>query len=259
MEESQSSQTKFNDSSVEFVLPVYNEEAILESSVSKLVRHLQQTAKFNWCVTVVDNASTDSTLVEARRLSERLRESVSVMHLPRKGRGYALSEAWQRSNADVVAYMDIDLSTNLEHIESLVMPLLHGDFHVATGSRLSKGSDTTRQLKRELISRGYNFLVWSFFPGRQFVDAQCGFKALSKEAAKKVLPLVRDTSWFFDTELLIRAEQIGYEILEIPVQWIEDLDSRVKILRTAAEDIQGLIRVKREPLQTALARAHSRS
>ena len=240
--------------SVEIVLPVYNEEAILESSVTALVSHLELTATFGWYITIADNASTDSTQARAQHLEQRFRGSVFATHLPRKGRGFALKEVWRRSSADVVAYMDIDLSTNLTHIDSLVGPLLRREFHVATGSRLMAGARTTRSLKREIISRTYNLLVWSFFPKRQFLDAQCGFKALTREAADTLLPIVVDTSWFFDTELLLRAEQMGYKVLETPVEWIEDLDSRVHIFGTAIEDVRGLIRVRRESLKTALRR-----
>lgn len=233
---------------LDVVIPVYNEEKVLEQSVTTLARTLTEVAPFPWRIVIADNASTDRTLEIARRLEASSEGRVAVIHLDQKGRGRALRLAWSTSPAQVMAYTDVDLSTNLHHLMPMVQPLIDGRYHVATGSRLMKASRVTRQWKREVISRCYNGLVKAFFPRRRFVDAQCGFKAITHDAAQELLPLVADEAWFFDTELLLRAEQRGYRVWEVPVEWIEDLDSRVKIVRTAVDDVKGLWRVRRSPL-----------
>jgi glycosyltransferase involved in cell wall biosynthesis len=227
---------------VDVVIPVYNEERVLEQGISTLVAFLHARCPYQWRVVVADNASTDRTLEVARRLSERIPE-VKFIHLDEKGRGRALRRAWMESEADVVSYMDVDLSTNLEAFPPLIEALISGGYHLAIGSRLMKGSATTRQWKREIISRCYNVLAKMMF-FHKVSDLQCGFKALTRQAVRELVPLVKDQGWFFDTELLLRAEQKGYEIFEVPVEWIEDLDSRVNILQTALDDLKGLIRVR---------------
>jgi glycosyltransferase involved in cell wall biosynthesis len=179
------------------------------------------------------------------------------MHLKEKGRGRALKTAWSASEADVVAYMDVDLSTNLWSFLPLVAPLATGHSDVAIGSRLLRGAMVTRQWKRELISRCYNLLIKAMF-GNGFSDAQCGFKAIKRSVAQELLPWVEDNEWFFDTELLLLAEERGYRISEVPVDWIEDLDSRVDITSTALEDIKGLFRVRKERVHRQLSRRKSR-
>lgn len=226
---------------VDVVIPVYNEEAALEKSVLALREFLQKNCPIEWRVVVANNASTDSTIEIAKRLSERFKD-VGYVHLDVKGRGRALRKAWLESDADIVSYMDVDLSTNLRFFPPLIQALLNG-YDVAIGSRLMPASRVTRTLKREVISRCYNLLVKALF-FTTFSDAQCGFKGLTRLAARKLVPLVKDESWFFDTELLILAEKKGYRIKEVPVEWIEDLDSRVHIVRTATDDIKGLLRVR---------------
>ena len=169
---------------------------------------------------------------------------MDYIHLDQKGRGRALRKAWLESNADVACYMDVDLSTNLKHLMPMVGPLFKGEYQIGIGSRLMRGARVTRQFKREVISRIYNIIVKLMFPSRKFSDAQCGFKAITRNAAKDLLPSVQDNRWFFDSELLLRAEQQGYKVWEVPVEWIEDLDTRVKIASTAIEDLKGLWRVR---------------
>ena len=226
---------------VEIVVPVYNEAAQLEERITALRTFLDTSFPFRALVTVVDNASTDDTAEVAAELAARMR-GVAAMHLPRKGRGYALREAWSTSDAPVVAYMDVDLSTSLPALLPLVAPLLSGHRDVAIGSRLARGAHVVRGPKRELISRSYNLLLKLTLRGR-FSDAQCGFKALRRDAAQKLLPLVEDNEWFFDTELLVTAERMGLRIGEVPVDWVDDPDSRVNIVSTAADDLRGVWRL----------------
>lgn len=230
--------------SVDVVIPVYNEEAVLAQSINSLREYLGTHCPYRWRIIVANNASKDRTLEVAQGLAEQYPGEVSVVHLDQKGRGRALKLAWSESDADVMAYMDVDLSTNLEHFMPMIQPVIDGRYHLATGSRLMKGARVKRQPKREIISRCYNTIVKCMFPRRRFFDAQCGFKAIDAAVRSELLPHIVDNAWFFDTELLLRAEQRGWRVWEIPVEWIEDLDTRVKIWDTAIEDLKGLARVR---------------
>lgn len=229
---------------VDVVVPVYNEERDLERSVTTLRRFLGERGQaWVWRIVIADNASVDRTLAIAKDLVARWPAEVAVVHLSQKGRGRALRRAWTESDADIVCYMDVDLSTDLEHLPTLIESLAGGN-DVALGSRLAPGAQVTRGLKREIISRGYNLLIKLFF-WHHFFDAQCGFKGITRRVANEVLPTVQDNAFFFDTELLLIAEKNGYRLKEIPVKWVDDPDTRVKIFKTAWEDIQGLWRLKR--------------
>ena len=226
---------------VEIVVPVHNEESALASSVRRLHRFLLAEFPFSWRIVIADNASTDGTPHVAAALAAEL-PSVSWMRLEDKGRGRALRAAWSASGARVVCYMDVDLSTDLRALLPLVAPLLSGHSDLAIGSRLAHGARVVRGPKRELISRGYNRLLHTALRAR-FSDAQCGFKAIRRDVIDDLLGAVRDDNWFFDTELLVLAQRRGLRIHEVPVDWIDDPDSRVKILRTAVEDLLGVGRL----------------
>jgi glycosyltransferase involved in cell wall biosynthesis len=229
---------------LDVIIPVYNEERDLPVSVRKLREFLLAHCPYKWRIVVANNASIDNTLSIAQALKAEFPGQVDYIHLDQKGRGRALKKAWLASPADVVSYMDVDLSTNLQHLMPMIDPLFKGTHHIATGSRLMSGARVTRQFKREVISRAYNMIISVFFPFKRFSDAQCGFKAMTRRAAQELLPHIDDNRWFFDSELLIRSEQCGYSVWEVPVEWIEDLDTRVKIISTAIEDLQGLWRVR---------------
>jgi putative flippase GtrA len=226
---------------VEVVVPVYNEQAGLERSIRGLHRYLRSQFPFSWRIVIADNASTDATPAIAAELARELR-GVEVLRLDRKGRGLALREAWSHSDARVVCYMDVDLSTDLRGLLPLVAPLLSGHSDVAIGSRLARGARVVRGPKRELISRGYNRILRTVLRAR-FSDAQCGFKAVRGEVARELLSDVRDDGWFFDTELLVLAQRRGLRIHEVPVDWVDDPDSRVDIVRTAIDDLRGVARL----------------
>jgi putative flippase GtrA len=233
---------------VEIVVPVYNEASQLAERILVLRTFLDESFPFRALVTIVDNASTDDTFAVATALADSA-PGVAAIHLPYKGRGYALRAAWSTSAAPVVAYMDVDLSTSLPALLPLVAPLLSGHSDVAIGSRLAQGAHVVRGPKRELISRAYNLLLRVTLHGR-FSDAQCGFKALRRDAAEKLLPLVEDNQWFFDTEMLVTAQRLGLRIGEVPVDWVDDPDSRVDLVSTATDDLRGIWRmVRRRPKQ----------
>jgi len=226
---------------LDIAIPVYNEEADLERNVGRLRRFLDERFPFPSQVTIVDNASTDATWPIAQRLALNL-PGVRAQRLAEKGRGRAVRHAWLGSRAPVVAYMDVDLSTNLNALLPLVAPLISGHSDLAIGSRLATGARTVRSPKRELISRCYNVLLHAVL-GTKVKDAQCGFKAMRADVACDLLPAVQDQDWFFDTELLVQAQRAGLRIHEVPVDWIEDPDTRVEIVPTAIEDLRGVWRL----------------
>jgi glycosyltransferase involved in cell wall biosynthesis len=227
---------------VEVTVPVYNEEKVLAESVRRLHSYLTANLPFRFVLTIADNASTDQSFAIAKRMCSEL-TGVRAIHLDRKGRGLALRHVWDSSNADVVAYMDADLSTRLDAFLPLIAPLVSGHSDLATGNRLSPRSTVVRGLKREIISRAYNRLLRIVLSAR-FPDAQCGFKAGRTDVIKALLPGVRDNAWFFDTELLMAAQRRGFRIHEIPVTWVEDRDSSVDIVRTALADLRGMARLR---------------
>ncbi|MFF4735276.1 glycosyltransferase [Streptomyces sp. NPDC001262] len=228
---------------LDVVVPVYNEEDDLEACVRRLHAHLTATFPYGFRITVADNASTDRTPEVAARLDDAI-EEVSAVRLEQKGRGRALRTVWSVSDAPVLAYMDVDLSTDLNALLPLVAPLISGHSDLAIGTRLAGGSRVVRGPKREFISRAYNLVLRTGLAAR-FSDAQCGFKAIRKDAAEALLPLVEDTGWFFDTELLVLAERAGMRIHEVPVDWVDDPDSSVHIVRTATDDLRGVWRIGR--------------
>jgi putative flippase GtrA len=228
---------------VEVVVPVYNEERALDRSVRRLRHYLDERFPFDATVTIADNASTDGTWVVATRLAAQL-HGVRAVHLDQKGRGRALRAAWSVSEASVVAYMDVDLATDLDALLPLVAPLLSGHSDVAIGSRLARGARVVRGPMREVVSRCYNLALRALLRNG-FTDAQCGFKAMRADVARTLLPLVADDGWFFDTELLVLAETNGMRIHEVPVDWVDDPDSRVDVVATAAGDLRGLLRMAR--------------
>jgi len=236
---------------VDVVVPVYNESTQLSSSILRLRSYLDSEFPFAAVVTIVDNGSTDGTLEIAAALSKDL-EGVRVIRLAEKGRGRALRAAWSLTDAEVVCYMDVDLSTSLDALLPLVAPLLSGHSDLAIGSRLAPGAKVVRGAKRELISRTYNLILRAVLRNR-FSDAQCGFKAVRTDVARKLLPLVDDESWFFDTEFLVVAERSNLRIHEVPVDWIDDPDSRVRIVNTALDDLRGVARLLLSRRQTVLA------
>lgn len=228
---------------LDVVIPVFNEEKDLGPCVRRLHEHLTRTFPYPFRITIADNASTDRTPEVAAVLADTV-DGVRSTRLEEKGRGRALRTVWSHSEAPVLAYMDVDLSTDLNALLPLVAPLISGHSDLAIGTRLARSSRVVRGAKREFVSRAYNLLLRSSLAAR-FSDAQCGFKAIRREVAERLLPLVEDSGWFFDTELLVLAERAGLRIHEVPVDWVDDPDSTVHIVRTATEDLKGVWRVGR--------------
>ncbi|WP_284980945.1 glycosyltransferase [Arthrobacter sp. efr-133-TYG-118] len=229
---------------LDVTIPVFNEERDLEECLRRLHGHLRESFPHGFRITVADNASTDSTLKIAERVARELPE-LAVVHFEEKGRGNALRKVWLASPSPVLAYMDVDLSTDLAALAPLLAPLISGHSDLAIGTRLTRSSRVVRGPKREFISRSYNLMLHSFM-GARFSDAQCGFKAIRADVAQQILPHTLDNSWFFDTELLVLAERCGLRVHEVPVDWIDDPNSSVDVVRTALADIRGMVRLTRD-------------
>ena len=229
---------------VDLVIPCYNEAHVIADSVRSTLSFLGEHPEHEWRIVVADNASTDGTLDAARELEAAHPGLVAALHIPVKGRGLALRNAWLTSDAEVCAYMDVDLSTDLKHLPELIDPLAANEADLSFGTRLDPRSETVRGWRREFTSRAYVFIL-RWFGGLKVSDAQCGFKAIRTDAARALLPVVEDTGWFFDSELLLIAQQNGYRLREVPVKWTDDPDSRVNIIKTATDDLKGLWRLRR--------------
>ncbi len=231
--------------SVDVVIPVYNEERALPQTIPTLRDFLSEPAfPYTWRIVIADNASVDGTPAVGRRLAGEYGDEVEYVRIERKGRGLALRQTWLASPMEIVSYMDVDLSTELQAFPALIGAIAGEGYDIAVGSRLARGARVARSFKRTALSRGYNTIIKAVFRTR-FSDAQCGFKAVSRPVARKLIPLTEDNSWFFDTELLIIAEKMGCRIKDIPVAWVEDPDTRVNISRTVSEDLRGLWRLRR--------------
>lgn len=232
-----------NKSSINIVIPVYNEQSILVGTVRTVYGFIQKNIVDKWHITIADNASTDNTLNIARQLAKRYK-NVRVIHLDQKGRGRALKKAWGESTADIMCYMDADLATDLNALPRMISAIKQGAA-VATGNRFDRHSTVRRDLNRTILSKGYNTIAKLIVKTR-IKDLQCGFKAISKKAKKELLPQVQDPSWFFDSELLILAEKQGYPIAQIPVKWTESQrTSRVRIINTVNNYVKNLLALRK--------------
>ncbi len=235
--------------SVDITIPVLNEERAIQSSLSTLASYLETECPYDWAITVADNGSNDGTSELASSFAAE-NPRTRVIRLDQRGRGRALKSSWSTSTADVVAYMDVDLSTGLESLRHLIDPIVEGRCEVSIGSRLVPESEIARSLQRELISRTYNKIARTLLR-YDIVDAQCGFKAVRTNVARDLISRIEDNGWFFDTELLVLAHRSGMRINEVPVRWVEDNDSRVKIVKTASDDLKGIWRLRRSGTESA--------
>lgn len=227
---------------VDVVVPVYNEARILAGSVRTIVEYLTQGCPCNWRVVIADNGSTDETPGVMRDLA-RHDARIRALRIEARGRGIALKRAWAASDAAIHVYMDADLSSGLHALAPLLDRITEG-YDIAVGSRHAPDAVLTRGLKRDVLSRAYNLFLRSLFR-TALTDVQCGFKAVSHRVVTDLVPLVQSDGWFFDSELLLLAERAGYRIAEVPVQWVEGRDSRVRILPTVTEYLAEAWRLRR--------------
>lgn len=229
---------------INITVPVLNEENKLEASISRVVRFVEEhltTHRFE--IVIADNGSSDQTPEIGQELSRRY-PSVKYLHIGERGRGRALSQVWLASDADIMSYMDVDLSSDLEDFPRLIQPLVYGRADIAIGSRLLPESTVTRCFRREIISRAYSTILRVTFR-TTIRDAQCGFKAATGAAVRHLVPQVEDCFWFWDTELLLLAEKQGFRVEELPIRWVESRDSRVAIVQTARDNLHGLYRLRK--------------
>jgi glycosyltransferase involved in cell wall biosynthesis len=227
---------------VDIVIPVYNGEKELKNSIKTIISFLRKiNFPYKWKIIISDNVSTDNTPKIAKVLSKEYK-NVEYLFIPKKGRGIALRTAWMKSKAEIVSFMDVDLSVELEAFPRMVSKIAEGS-DICIGSRFLKESKVKRSLKREIFSRSYNFLLKLLFQNK-FTDAQCGFKAFNTEAVKRILPFVNDDEWFFDTELLVLAERKKYKISEIPFTWTEGKSTTVKLIKTSIKLLKKAIKLR---------------
>ncbi|MFH0875070.1 MAG: glycosyltransferase [archaeon] len=228
--------------SIDIVLPVYNEEELLEYNTLKLHTHLSSFFKdYNWKIIIAENGSNDQTFRIAKKLCKKY-SNISCFHLKTKGRGFALRNAWTDSKADIVCYMDIDLSTDLSHLKDLISSV-GAKYTAATGSRLSNLSKVSRPIYRSFLSKSYNFLVRLILKTK-IMDLGCGFKAAKRELIVPLFKSVKSNDWFFDAELFLLIEKKEYSIKQIPVKWMHGAKSKVKLTSIISEYMKSIIRMR---------------
>ena len=239
---------------VDILIPVLNEEGCLRASVEKLGEFMraEMSGECDWRVTIVDNDSDDDTPAIGAALAES-DPGVEYVRIAERGIGVALRRGMKRSRADVVVYMDADMSADLRCLPALVRAVAFDGYDVAFGSRLLPDSNASnRKPIRILTSRVNSFIIRRMF-GYPFRDSQCGFKAFSRNAIESTLDSVEDDAWFFNTEFLLRAYWNGCEMLEMPIAWVDDPDSKVNVRKVSAILLAGYWRLKRERIANGLA------
>ncbi len=223
------------------VLPAYNEAKRLRDTVEK-VRESAAKTGYEFEIIIAEDGSKDGTDVIASELSSRYPEVIHLHSDERLGRGRALMNAFERARGKVVVYMDVDLATDLKHLRELVDAIAAEGYDLATGSRLMKDSKTDRPAKREIASRGYNFLV-RLLLGSKIHDHQCGFKAFRREVILEIGRDVKDNHWFWDTEVLVLAQKRGYKVKEIPVRWKHGGETKVDFGRDVVYMFSQILRM----------------
>ena len=214
---------------VSVVLPAYNEVDYLQPAVEKTIQTLNEFAG-SYEVIIAEDGSTDGT---AERAEELMQKTPFVRHIHREkrlGRGTALNNAFKQSNGEVLVYMDLDLATDLKYLKPLVEAITVEGYDFSTGSRMMSESRAERTFSRGISSKTYNFLVRHML-GSKLRDHQCGFKAFKKEPLMQLLDKVEATHWFWDTELLVRAQRQGYKVKEIAVEWKSGKDTKVNLFK----------------------------
>jgi len=216
------------------VLPAYNEAANIEKAVFTTAKTLSKITN-SFEVIIAEDGSTDGTDRIASRLSKQYAYVIHLHSNERQGRGRALKRAFKASSGEILCYIDVDLATDMKYLEKLIRAVSTDGYDFATGSRMMSESDAKRPFKREFASRGYNFLV-RFFLRSKLYDHQCGFKAFRRGPLFELLDEVENQHWFWDTELLVRAEHKGYRIIEFPVYWRHGGSSKVDLVK----DVEGM-------------------
>lgn len=233
---------------VDICLPAHNEETILKKNTLRLYEFCKnQNLPFDWKITIIINASTDHSLLIAQELANKIPE-VFVLTINEPGRGNALQYTWLHSTAEIVCYMDSDLAVSLSSLPVLLTPIINNRADITIGSRYLSESIISRSIIREITSRAYNSLAKLFLKHR-YLDLQCGFKAIRQSVFTNLNPYLKDKNWFFDTEIIIWADKLGYTIKEIPVNWkearFENRTSKVKLLKDSFYFIKKLSNLRK--------------
>ncbi len=223
------------------VLPAYNEAKRLKDTVEKVRKSAAETG-YKFEIIIAEDGSKDGTDAIASELASKYPEVIHLHSDERLGRGKALMNAFERAKGKVVVYMDVDLATDLKHLKELVDAIAVEGYDLATGSRLMKDSKTDRPAKREIASRGYNFLV-RLFLGSKIHDHQCGFKAFKRDVILEIGKDVKDNHWFWDTEVLVLAQKRGYRVKEIPVRWRHGGETKVDFGRDVVYMFSQILRM----------------
>jgi glycosyltransferase involved in cell wall biosynthesis len=233
---------------IDFCLPIYNEEKILNANVTRLLQYCESQAwPFDWRLNLLINGSTDRSEALAKNLAAKHQDRIRTISYAQPGKGRTLGRFSRGSQADILVYMDVDLAVSLENIQTLIDPVLEQKADIVIGSRLLPDSRIDRSFLRELSSQTYNYLS-KIILGHNFSDLQCGFKAIKGDLFKKVAPYIKDNKWFFDTELITLCYLSGGRVKEIPVDWsenrYEDRKSKVNIFKDGFKFIFRLFELK---------------
>jgi len=213
---------------VSIVLPAYNEAKRIEGTVERTSSAIREIAS-SFEIIIAEDGSTDGT----DKICESLaRKYDFVMHLhsdKRQGRGRALNRAFKASRGEILGYIDVDLATDMKHLKELIQSIRDG-YDFATGSRMLPESNVKRPFKRGFASKGFNYLT-RLMLGSKLYDHQCGFKSFRREALFSLMDNVKDTHWFWDTELFVRAQRAGYKVKEFPVVWKHGGATKVNLIK----------------------------
>ena len=226
---------------VSVVLPAYNEADKLELAVAKISHALIEWG-YSFEIIIAEDGSMDGTAEQAEELAQELSFVKHVHREKRQGRGTALSNAFKQCRGEVFVYMDLDLSTELKYLKPLVEAITVEGYDFSTGSRMLPESKVERSLSRSISSKTYNFLVRHML-GSKLRDHQCGFKAFKREPVLTLLDEVEATHWFWDTEIMVRANRRGYKIKEIPVEWKTGKDTKVNLLKDSCNMFKQIMRL----------------
>ncbi len=198
------------------IIPVFNDRHALEIAIRVSTETLSRCTR-DFEIIVAEDGSSDGSTEFVRQYAAQDTRVRLLHHDERQGRGRALNRAIREARGSLVCYYDVDLATDMQHLPDLIAAV-RGGSDVSTGSRLLPASDIVRTGGRELASRGYNLLV-RLLLGSRIHDHQCGFKAFNRDRILLLLPSIRAVHWFWDTEILIRAQRAGYRVTELPVRW----------------------------------------
>ena len=233
--------------SVNILFPVLNERLRLQRGIDRTMEYLREKVDIPYCLTILDNGSEDETPEIGKALEEKYPE-VSYVRVGERGVGVAFRKGIELNECSLVGYMDIDLSTDIKYLgRTIQLFQVRPELEYVNGSRFSKESNTRgRKWYRKITSMGLVFLLKAIFHMKA-TDAVCGFTFLRKETAERLVAACGDDNgWFYTIEFLLRAERMGVEIYDMPVEWQEDYNTTVKVFKTIKNYLVQIRRLRRE-------------